>query len=310
MNPAFLVLGPLLNAQATSANIAAARAIVPGIGLPFPNFQGTIAQMLRPFPQYSGLTYLWGNRGNSSWNSFQVTFDQRLSHGLTFRANYTYSKEIDNLAATSRNPYNGHLDRALGTIDRPNVFTSTIVYLLPFGAGHNLGNGNPVVRAMVSHWQLSGLVTFTSGTPLSIIGSGCNTPGLTTTCIVSVNPNFSGSVRINGNYGDGNATGTGALAYINKAAFIDPAPYTFGNAGRTAPYGLFAPHILDEDISIRREFPLHERVRLALQADMFNMTNSVDFAAPGVNIDSANFGQVTSQANLPRKFQIVGRITF
>jgi hypothetical protein len=182
--------------------------------------------------------------------------------------------------------------------------------LLPFGAGHNLGNGNPVVRAMVSHWQLSGLVTFTSGTPLSIIGSGCNTPGLTTTCIVSVNPNFSGSVRINGNYGDGNATGTGALAYINKAAFIDPAPYTFGNAGRTAPYGLFAPHILDEDISIRREFPLHERVRLALQADMFNMTNSVDFAAPGVNIDSANFGQVTSQANLPRKFQIVGRITF
>ncbi|HEX4750192.1 MAG TPA: TonB-dependent receptor [Bryobacteraceae bacterium] len=309
MAPQYLALGPLLNAQATPANIKAAQAIMP-VALPFANFQGTIAQMLKPFPQYSGLTYLWGNRGDSSWNAVQVTFDHRLSHGLTVRANYTYSKEIDNLAATSRDPYNGRLDRALGTIDHPNVFTSTIVYALPFGAGHNLGSGNPLLRAVVSNWQLSGLVTFNSGAPLSITGSGCNTPGLTTTCIVSYNPNFTGSVRINGNYGDGNATGTGALAYINKGAFIDPPAYQFGNAARNAPYGLFVPHILDEDISIRREFPLHERVRLALQADMFNMTNSVAFAAPGTNIDSANFGQVTSQANLPRKFQLVGRITF
>jgi hypothetical protein len=190
------------------------------------------------------------------------------------------------------------------------VFTSTIVYALPFGAGHNLGSGNPVVRALVSNWQVSGLVTFNSGAPLSIIGSGCNTPGLTTTCIVSYNPNFSGSVLINGGYGNGNALGTGALSYINKAAFMDPPAYQFGNAAREAPYGLFAPHIVDGDISIRREFPIRERVRLALQADMFNLTNSVAFAAPGTNIDSANFGQVISQANLPRKFQLVGRITF
>ena len=51
--------------QATPANIAAAQAIVPGIGLPFANYQGTIGQMLKPFPQYSGVTYYSGNLGNS-----------------------------------------------------------------------------------------------------------------------------------------------------------------------------------------------------------------------------------------------------
>jgi hypothetical protein len=69
MAPQYLALGSLLNVQATSANIAAANAVFPGLALPFANFQGTIAQMLRPYPQYSGLTYLWGNRGDSSYHS-------------------------------------------------------------------------------------------------------------------------------------------------------------------------------------------------------------------------------------------------
>ncbi len=54
LDPRFLALGNLLTQQATAANVAAAQAIVPGIGLPYPNFAGTIAQMLRPFPQVLG----------------------------------------------------------------------------------------------------------------------------------------------------------------------------------------------------------------------------------------------------------------
>jgi hypothetical protein len=111
------------------------------------------------FPQYSGVTYLWGNRGNSSWNSLQITFDRRFAQGLTFHAGYTYSKELDNLAA-SRNPFDGHLERARGSIDRPHVFIGTIVYNLPFGAGHHLASGNSLLRALASHWLVSGLVNF------------------------------------------------------------------------------------------------------------------------------------------------------
>jgi Carboxypeptidase regulatory-like domain len=304
-----LALGPLLNAQATPANIAAAQAIIPGVGLPFSNFQGTIAQALKPYPQYSGVTYYWGNRGNSTYNSLIATLNRRFSKGLTANVSYVYSKELDDLAS-NRNPFNGRLDKALGTTDRPHVFLVTAVYALPFGAGHSLGAGNRTVSAIVSRWQLSGIVSFNSGSPLTITGSGCTTPGVTSTCVVSYNPAFSGAARINGNYGDGNVIGGTPTSYIAKSAFIDPAAYTFGNLPRSAPLGLFSPYLLDEDISLRREFRIRERLKLAIEGNMFNITNSVHFSAPGTNIDSTNFGQVSSQANLPRKVQFNARITF
>lgn len=61
LDPRFLVLGNLLTQQATPANVAAAQAIVSGVSLPYPNFSGTIAQMLRPFPQYSGVNKCCGD---------------------------------------------------------------------------------------------------------------------------------------------------------------------------------------------------------------------------------------------------------
>ncbi|HWB84612.1 MAG TPA: TonB-dependent receptor [Bryobacteraceae bacterium] len=305
----YLALGSLLGAQATPANIAAAQAIVPGIGLPFANYQGTIAQMLKPFPQYGGITYFWGNQGISTYNSLQVTLDHRFSHGLALNLNYTFSKEMDNLGS-NRNPFDGSLDRAPGTTDRPHVFTTVFVYALPFGKGHSLASGNKVLSAIVSDWQLSGVITYSSAAPLTITSSGCVLTGITSTCIASYNPAYSGAVRINGDYGDGNIIGSGVVSYIAKGAFSDPAPYTFGNLPRTAAFGLFGPHLFNEDASLRREIVLHEKWKLAFEANMFNITNSVHFGSPGTNIDAANFGQVSTQANQPRKVQFNARITF
>jgi hypothetical protein len=190
------------------------------------------------------------------------------------------------------------------------VVTGIVVYNLPFGVGHQLGKSNPVVKALVSNWTISGVVNFSSSTPLTVTGSGCTVTGIASTCIASYNPAFTGPVRINGDYGDGNAIGAGALAYYDKRAFVDPAPYTFGNLPRSAPFGLLGPHILNEDVSVRREIRLRERLKFLFEANMFNITNSVYFNAPATNIDSANFGQVTSQRNLPRKVQLNARITF
>jgi hypothetical protein len=304
-----LALGALLGAQATPANIAAANAIIPGIGLPFANYQGTISQMLKPFPQYAGVSYLWGTRGTSTYNSLQLNLNRRFSRGLTFNVNYVFSKEMDNLGS-NRDPFHGNLDRALGSSDRPHVLAATVVWAMPFGKGHALGGGNKAVAALVSGWQLSGVVTYSSGTPLTISGSGCTVTGISSTCIPSYNPNFSGPVRINGTYGDGNIIGSGVVSYLDKRAFVDPAAYTFGNLPRSAPFGLFGPYLFNEDVSLRREIRLRERMRVAFEANMFNITNSVHFSAPVTNIDSATFGQVSSQANLPRKVQFNARITF
>ncbi len=74
-------------------------------------------------------------------------------HGLTFYANYIFSKELDNLGS-NRNPYNGALDRAVGSTDRPHVVLGTVVWVLPFGKGQNMNPSNPVVSQIVSHWQV------------------------------------------------------------------------------------------------------------------------------------------------------------
>jgi hypothetical protein len=305
----YLALGPLLSATATPSTLAAARAIFPNIGLPFPNFVGTIAQLLRPYPQYGTISDPWADVGNSNYNALQVTFNRRMAAGLTFMVGYTFSKELDDLA-NPRNPFNDRLERAPGTIDHTHVLTATFVYGLPFGAGHKLGSGNKIMSTIASNWQLSGLITFSSGAPLTITANGCTTGSILGTCYPNYNPAFTGDVRINGAYGSGNVLGSHPTVYLNKAAFVDPPAFTVGNVTRGAPFGLYAPYLLDEDLSLRRQFSITERVKLIFQADVFNITNSVDFSAPATNIDSANFGTVTSQANLPRKVQFSGRITF
>lgn len=304
----YIVLGPLLGQTLTPATLAQAQAVFPNISMPFANFTGTIGQALKPFPQYSGIANPWANLGISTYNSLQSTLTRRFSQGLTFTLSYTFSKQLDDLVATPRNPYNNALEKGPGVIDHPHVGTLIFVYQLPFGAGHKLNSGSKIVSSILSHWQLSGLATYTSGSPL-VIGGTCTSGGILGTCYPNYNPAFSGSVWINGDFGSGGKNVT-STAYLDKNAFVDPAAYTVGNIARSAPYGLFAPHNADVDVSIRREFHIRESIRLAFQADAFNVNNAVHFGAPATNIDAANFGTVTSMANQPRKLQFSGRVTF
>ena len=222
---------------------------------------------------------------------------------------YTFSKELDDLGA-NRDNFNDRLEKSLGVIDHTHVLQASATYALPFGAAHGLGSGNRILRNVIGGWQLSAIVTFNSGAPLSITSSNCVSGSILGTCYASYNPSFTGPVQINGSYGSANTVGANPAVYLNKAAFTDPAPYTVGNTPRTAPFGLRAPGIWDEDLSLRRQFNITERIKFSLQADAFNVFNNVYFSAPTTNIDSASFGAVTSQGNTPRKLQLNARLTF
>lgn len=304
----YLPLGSLLTQTLSSATLAKAQALFPNIGVPFANFTGTIGQALKPFPQYNGISDPWLDVGNSTYHSLQLSLNHRFSSNLTFMVNYTFSKELDDLAGV-RDPTKDFLEKAPGTIDHPHVASATFVYQLPFGKGHNWTSDNNVIRSVISNWQFSGIFTFSSGAPLTLTGTCVGGGIIDATCYPSYNPSFSGSVWQNGSIGSGGAN-VASTAYLNKAAFVDPANYTAGNVARSAPLGLFAPHIADLDVSVRREFPIVERVRLALQADAFNVNNAVHFAAPGVGIDSASFGIFSAMSNQPRKLQFSARISF
>ena len=117
----YLPLGSLLTATANAANIASAKAQFPEIALPFPDFVGTISQMLRPFPQYSTINTPMFTVDQSNYNELQATLNRQFTHGFTFTADYTFIEEIDNLLATPRNPFDYSLEKSRGVIDHRHV---------------------------------------------------------------------------------------------------------------------------------------------------------------------------------------------
>jgi hypothetical protein len=308
LDPKYLVLGNLLTANATPATIAQAQAIIPSVKLPFAAFSGTIGQMLKPFPQYNSISAPYNNDGQSNYNAMQLSLQQRLTRGLTFNFNYTFSKALGTINGF-RSAYRG--EKSLSTTDMPHVMNAFYSYQLPFGKGMMFNPENSVVNAIVSGWQLSGITRFASGTPLGPFTATCNVPQAGT-CWASYNPNFTGSARINGSWGNGNVLGpvAGATPFIDVNAFISPASFTYGNTPATGAYGLRNPHFFNQDLSLSRNVHVGEAVTVGLGADVFNLFNNVRFGGINTNITSASFGKVTSQANLPRVVQFKLRVSF
>jgi hypothetical protein len=311
LDPQYFFLGSMLNLPASPANVAAVQAKLPSFKLPYANFSpaATIGQALRPFAQYNSWSDVWGDVGNSNYDALEITLSQAPRAGLSYTINYTYSKLYDN-TGTGRTAYgnNGLTERALSTTDQPSNVSAYLVYEEPFGRGA----GNRFVNNIIKNYAISGIYRYTSGYPIVPTASGCVQP-FSGTCEPNVNPNFSGSARINGGYGNKLYSIATTTPYFNSAAFIAPAnytPYTIGNAPRTYPYGLRAPGGDETDVSLRRTFGVWESLKFTFQGDVFNLTNNVRFSAPGSAVGSSSFGLISGTANSSRDIQFSGRIDF
>jgi Carboxypeptidase regulatory-like domain/TonB-dependent Receptor Plug Domain len=326
--PQYLALGSNLNvvvSKLTPNPVAFFAAN--GLTLP-PNFNQsqTLSQALKPFPQYNGISDAYGNVANSNYNSLQVSLVQRPSRGLTFMMNYIWSKSIDD-GGTYRSGYAipaafsnsgrswaaDRIERGVSTSNQPQHFIETGVWSLPFGQD-GIGGNNAWVRRFAGGFKFSEIVQLYSGSPLPITGASCATNPSQSTCNPTVNPGFSGNARVGGSWGHG-ATATGSPSYIASNIFLSTAQqpaYTFGNAARTAPFGLYGPGNYDVDISLRRSFgiPGWERSHLLLEGDLYNVTNHTQFGGIGTTFGSTNFGQVSSQVNLSRDAQLSARFEF
>ncbi len=188
----YLRSGRCIPQTLSASTIASAAALGFTVAAPFPNFTGTIGQALKPYPQYSSLSDPWLDVGTSSYNSLQTTFNRRMSNGLTFMINYTFSKEMDDLAVV-RYPGADYLEYSVGALDRKHVLTSTAVYQLPFGAGRKYNSDNLFVRGLISGWQLSGIFTAATGAPLSIAGTCTGGGVINASCYPNYTPGFTGS---------------------------------------------------------------------------------------------------------------------
>ncbi len=353
----------LLTAPATSANVATMNAAMGGLPNPgffiaaanaFPNQSTvTIAQMLTAFPQYSSLQDGWGGgfTENFAYHALQITLSQRMAHGISFNFNYTHSKNLGD-DGTFRSGYaipaaaiDGHgqswkadkIDRSWTTISNPNIINAYSVYQLPFGRGH-IGSDSWLVRNLAGGWQLSEIYTYSNGGPFTPTwSSGGNCAGAAPNagqCMPSLNPNYSGSPRINGSYGKGpngfvfqNAS---TIQYVDPNAFQAPADisstsnshqYLIGNSPRTRPYNIMNPGNQNINASLRRSFPIYHEMAFVFQADCTNVWNKMVWGGPsggysaptlvnGVSTPSKTFGTIGAPGTAPRDFQLSAHLNF
>jgi hypothetical protein len=270
-------------------------------GTQFTGTGATEAQSLRPFPQYSGLTDLWGETGNSSYNSLQVSVIQRPWHNLSGLVNYTRGKELDD-TGTIRTEYGvgpqdgnfvknysaNEVDRSLGNTNQLNAFNLAWNYTLPIGRGQAFFATNRIMGMIGGGWEINGIYKYRDGYPITVTnGSGCMTNSVEGwTCLPDYTPGFDKrQIRINGRWGRGpgsTAQNYNTINYINPSAFECPdsspnnitfscggttepnTTFKLGNVARTAPYGLHGPGWWDIDLGLRRTFMVRETATLHL----------------------------------------------
>ncbi|MCA1575038.1 MAG: TonB-dependent receptor [Acidobacteria bacterium] len=317
---------------------------------PFPTFRqlfgpsATVAQALRPFPQYGNIDNLMQPVGSTSYNGMLTKLQKRFSGGLTMLLSYTFSKTLGDVdsfqgaAAGAENAlfarsfqqdfYDNRSERSVTSSDIPHVLALSYTYELPIGPGKPLLNQGGVVGKLVGGWQVSAIHLYQSGRPLFLEyqAFGAGNP-LRAQDGFSFRPNrVTGVPVVNPAYDrscSGPLLGSGRQPcqfYINPAAFVAPPAGEFGNAPKFFD-DLRAQPYFNEDISITKRTPLGERFVLLLQANAFNAFNRVVLGTGGSattifnlaprDLNTATlvgsgtpFGILTTQQNGPRRIQL------
>ena len=252
----------------------------------------------KPNPALANTTS-WVSQGSSSYNALEVDLHRSLANGLTFRANYTYARNLDDGSAWNTSvsantpafvsyPNNPALDWGPAATDIRNLASINASYDLPFGKNHLLlANARPFANAAVSGWTLSAIATLESGFPFSPqlgynpTGSGDSRNPVRP----NVNPAFTGSLYTQG------TTAQKVAQYFNPAAFSAPAYGTVGNLSRDT---LTGPGYNDLDLSLAKTTQLTERVRAQFRAEFFNVLNHTNLLTPAETVFSAGPTQGTA----------------
>jgi len=253
-----------------------------------------------PYPGFHSIR-MSANEANSHYNSLQVDLTSQLGRDLNLRAFYTLSRTIDPTTAGNgggdlgniSNPYAGwKYDVGPGGFDRTHNASVNFIYDIPVFRHHN----NRLLKTALGGWEVSGIVTITSGLP--------------------INPQLTGGQSANGLP---NATNrpdqVGHVSYphtvaewFDTSAFVNPAVGAFGNAGHNSLRG---PGRDNWNLSLFKSFVISETrgSRFELRVESFNTWNHTEFNQVSNGLGSSNFGQVTSAFD-PRVFQLGAKLYF
>ena len=333
INPSYLTKWGTVAQSITVLNslVGSAAANAAGVTAPFPTFnslwgsRATVAQALRPFPQYTAIDTYAGqgdHSGHSTYHAAILKLSKRLSQGLTFNASYVFSKIITDSDTAwgggyAADLFNRKLEKSIGGFDVSHDFKFAATYDLPFGKGKKYLSSGPL-GYVVGNWRISTINLYAAGTPVGIStsntlpiyasGAGGRVPAYVNSYdgwqpSSWTNGKFDPSVdRFFVPYGSGPFPTQGSGTTLNS----------IGNVTRLNPHvRLF--NNLNENLSLTRVFPIWEKTKLEFRAEAFNVFNRVRFGTGSTQLQSAQFGVLTgtgSQINAPRSLQLALKLYF
>ncbi len=272
-----------------------------------------------------GLNIFTTNQGASDYSGLLASLHKKISHGLQFDVNYTYSHSIDNSSVTANNfsgqtanfsggllcdALNPGVCRGNSEFDITHVISADGVYDLPFGRGKQFGSNIPTwLNLLAGGWQLAGIdawqtgFAFTSVANAEPISANNNVPAIfngNSSAVRTHIHNVNGSIQLFANP-------TAAIA-----AFSSPTGLQAGNRNT-----LRGPHFSNVDMSLNKHFPIYERMQLEFRAEAYNLFNHANFDLPGSpgtvgTADITNPGQfgVITGTSAPRVMQLSLRLDF
>jgi hypothetical protein len=281
--------------------------------LPGTSFNGaTIArsQLLRPFPQFGNLRTFDSN-GSSRYNSAQFKLEKRFTRGYTILAGYTWSKFTERVFKL--NPTDTEYENRLSEADVPHRFVLSTIWELPFGRDRRWGSGaNRLIDGFIGGWSVQAIGQLQSGRPISFHERNIYFNG----DLNSLKASYGGDKNlpvfdISGFYFSDAAVQTNGV--------VDPVKQRADTRIRLVNNARYYPSRIDGlrghglnlwDISLVKQLRVNDRIRAQFHVEFLNAFNHPVFNNPNTDPLNADFGKVTTQANLPRDIQLAAKIIF
>ncbi len=299
---------------------------------PFSGSTIAYEQLLRPYPQFNGVSLASQGDGDNHYESLQLKVQKRFNKGGTLLLAYTKAKllGIDEtqtswLETTGPAGFqywgNLNLEKSLSSFDVSQRTVLSYVVDLPVGKGRKfMSNPNRFLQTVAGGWGLDGILTLQTGFPLAIFTGTNNIHDEGG----GARPNFNTAACPNGAAQSGSRESR-LNEWFNITCFTAAPPFTLGTVSRTLP-NVRMDGIHNLDFALFKNFPLSPegRVFLQLRGEAFNMLNTPQFGPPtssncpcngtvganGILNYNGRFGVITSQANNPRLIQVAGKIVW
>jgi hypothetical protein len=264
------------------------------VNVPREQAPGSI-QPRRPYQPWSSVLVLSGG-GESRLHQLQVEVVKRYSGGLSFQAEYSWTRSRDNVPIVGgpQNPYDDDAEWGASDGVRRHIFTFACSYELPFGPGKPLANVSGLLGRIVGGWEVAGITYVRSGLPFSVVFTSTQPGWFSGRADLVGDPNLPRSERSKDRWFD-------------PGAFAVPAPFTYGNSPRNL---LFGPGEVVIDLSVLKNVKIGDRATVQLRAEFFNLPNRTNFLGPAANISvPSTVGRIFGAGD-PRQIQFAAKVLF